>query len=41
MNIGGDREETLMRYIEVLEENLGKKAKKNLLPMQPAMCRRR
>jgi UDP-glucuronate 4-epimerase len=35
MNIGGDREETLMRYIEVLEENLGKKAKKNLLPMQP------
>lgn len=35
VNIGGDREETLMRYIEVLEENLGKKAKKNLLPMQP------
>jgi UDP-glucuronate 4-epimerase len=35
MNIGGDKEETLMRYIEVLEENLGKKAKKNLLPMQP------
>jgi len=35
MNIGGDREETLMRYIEVLEKSLGKKAKKNLLPMQP------
>ncbi|HUD08530.1 MAG TPA: NAD-dependent epimerase/dehydratase family protein, partial [Candidatus Saccharimonadales bacterium] len=35
MNIGGDKEETLMRYIEVLEENLGKKAKKKLLPMQP------
>ena len=35
MNIGGDREETLMRYIEVLEKNLGKKARKNLLPMQP------
>jgi UDP-glucuronate 4-epimerase len=35
MNIGGDREDTLMRYIEVLEENLGKKAKKNMLPMQP------
>lgn len=35
MNIGGDKEETLMRYIQVLEENLGKKAKKNLLPMQP------
>lgn len=35
MNIGGDREETLMRYIEVLEDNLGKKAKKKMLPMQP------
>ncbi|MDD3487497.1 MAG: SDR family NAD(P)-dependent oxidoreductase [Candidatus Moranbacteria bacterium] len=35
MNIGGDREDTLMRYIEVLEENLGKKAKKKMLPMQP------
>ena len=35
MNIGGDKEETLMRYIEVLEENLGKKAKKKLMPMQP------
>jgi len=35
MNIGGDREETLMRYIEVLEENMGKKAKKKMLPMQP------
>lgn len=35
INIGGDREEKLTRYIEVLEENLGKKAKKNLLPMQP------
>lgn len=35
MNIGGDREETLMRYIEVLEENLGKIAKKKMLPMQP------
>lgn len=35
MNIGGDREETLLRYIEVLEKNLGKKAKKNLMPMQP------
>lgn len=35
MNIGGDKEETLMRYIEVLEENLGKKAKKKMLPMQP------
>lgn len=35
MNIGGDKEETLMRYIEVLEKNLGKKAKKKMLPMQP------
>ena len=35
VNIGGDREEKLTRYIEVLEENLGKKAKKNLLPIQP------
>jgi UDP-glucuronate 4-epimerase len=35
MNIGGDREETLMRYIEVLENCLGKKAKKNMMPMQP------
>lgn len=35
MNIGGDREETLMRYIEVLEDNMGKKAKKKMMPMQP------
>jgi len=35
MNIGGDKEETLMRYIEVLEKNMGKKAKKKMLPMQP------
>lgn len=34
-NIGGDKEETLMRYIEVLEESLGRKAKKHLMPMQP------
>ena len=35
MNIGGDREETLSRYIEVLEKNLGKKAKKKMMPIQP------
>lgn len=35
MNIGGDKEETLLRFIEVIEENLGKKAKKNLMPIQP------
>lgn len=35
VNIGGDREEKLTRYIEVIEENVGKKAKKKLLPLQP------
>ncbi len=34
-NIGGNRPTELMRYIEVLEECLGKEAKKNLLPLQP------
>lgn len=35
MNIGGDREERLTRFIEVIEENLGKTAKKRLMPLQP------
>lgn len=35
MNIGGDKEDTLMEYIEVIEENAGKKAKKKMMPMQP------
>ena len=35
VNIGGDKEEKLTRFIEVIEENIGKKAKKKLLPMQP------
>ena len=35
MNIGGDKEEKLTRFIEVIEENIGKKAEKKLLPMQP------
>jgi len=35
MNIGGDREETLLRYIQVLEKNLGRRAKKRMVPMQP------
>lgn len=35
MNIGGDKEETLMRFIEVIEECVGKKAKKRMLPIQP------
>jgi UDP-glucuronate 4-epimerase len=33
-NIGNNNKEKLMRYIEVLEECLGKKAEKNFLPMQ-------
>jgi UDP-glucuronate 4-epimerase len=33
-NIGNQRPVALMRYIEVLEQCLGKKALKNLLPMQ-------
>jgi len=35
MNIGGDKEESLTRYIEVIEKNLGKTARKKMLPMQP------
>lgn len=34
-NIGNNEPVELMRYIEVLEECLGKKAEKNLLPLQP------
>jgi UDP-glucuronate 4-epimerase len=34
-NIGNNNKEKLLRYIEVLEACLGKKAEKNLLPMQP------
>lgn len=34
-NIGSDEAVSLGRYIEVLEENLGIKAQKNMLPMQP------
>ena len=34
-NIGSNNPVELLRYIEVLEECLGKKAIKNLLPMQP------
>jgi UDP-glucuronate 4-epimerase len=33
-NIGNQTPVTLLRYIEVLEQCLGKKARKNLLPMQ-------
>ena len=34
-NIGNNQPVELMRFIEVLEECLGKKAEKNYLPMQP------
>jgi UDP-glucuronate 4-epimerase len=34
-NIGNNRPVELMRYIEVLEECLGRKAQKNFLPLQP------
>lgn len=34
-NIGNNNPVELMRFIEVLEDSLGKKAKKNLLPIQP------
>ncbi|MBW8812473.1 MAG: NAD-dependent epimerase [Caulobacterales bacterium] len=35
LNLGAGRKVELMRYIEVLEEKLGKKAVLNLMPMQP------
>ena len=35
VNIGGDKEEKLIRFIEVIEKNLGKTAKKKLMPIQP------
>jgi UDP-glucuronate 4-epimerase len=34
-NIGNNRPVELMRYIELLEQCLGRKAEKNLLPLQP------
>ena len=33
MNIGGDKEDSLIRFIEVIEENIGKKAKKKLVSL--------
>lgn len=33
-NIGNNRKERLLRYIEVLEQCLGRRAKKNFMPMQ-------
>lgn len=34
-NIGNNNKEKLMRYIEVLEQCLGKEAEKNFMPLQP------
>ena len=34
-NIGNSQPVNLLRYIEVLEERLGRKAERNLLPLQP------
>jgi UDP-glucuronate 4-epimerase len=34
-NIGNNNPVELLRFIEVLETNLGKNAEKNMLPMQP------
>ncbi len=34
-NIGNNNKEKLMRFIELLEKYLGKKAEKNFMPMQP------
>jgi UDP-glucuronate 4-epimerase len=38
-NIGNQKPVDLMRFIELIEENLGRKAEKNLLPMQPGDVR--
>jgi UDP-glucuronate 4-epimerase len=35
LNLGASRRVELMRYIQVLEEKLGRKAELNLMPMQP------
>jgi len=34
-NIGSNNPVELLRYIEIIEECLGKKAQKNMLPLQP------
>lgn len=35
MNIGGDKENTLVEFIEEIEKNVGKTAKKKMLPLPP------
>ncbi|EKD26406.1 MAG: hypothetical protein ACD_79C01218G0001 [uncultured bacterium] len=34
-NLGNDKSETLMRYIEIIEKEVEKKSVRNLLPLQP------
>jgi UDP-glucuronate 4-epimerase len=34
-NLGNNKTVDLLKFIEILEKNLGKKAKKNMVPMQP------
>ena len=34
-NIGNNRSVALTRYIELIEENMGRKAIKNMMPIQP------
>jgi len=33
MNIGGDKEDTLLEFIQEIEKNVGKKAKKKMMPL--------
>jgi UDP-glucuronate 4-epimerase len=40
LNLGNSSRVELMRYIEILEEKLGKKAQLNLMPMQPGDVQR-
>lgn len=40
LNLGNSQRVELMRYIEVLEEKLGRKAELNLMPMQPGDVQR-
>ena len=37
-NLGNNNSENLMDFIKIIEENLGLKAKKDLLPLQPGRC---
>lgn len=39
VNIGNSKSEKLMDYVEALERHLGKKARKNFMPMQPGDIR--